>query len=114
MHYPGLSEEIISPLEQLEKIDPFNPFIKMEKAHILLKFNNRESAKREAVRAIELEPKYISALHFLQKHFNYFGEDELFNNKIRQILNSTSSWEKRGSQYLDALIKLPPELTNFQ
>jgi len=113
MHYPGLSEEIITPLEQLEKIDPFNPFIKMEKAHILLKFNKPESAKAEAIRAIELEPDYISALYFLQKNFNYFGKDELFNNKIRKILRSTSNWVKRKSQYLDALIKLPPELTGL-
>jgi len=113
MHYQGLSEEIISPLEQLEKIDPFNPFIKMEKAHIMLKFNKHGSAKTEAIKAIELEPKYISALYFLQKHFNYFEKEELFNNRIRQILSSTSDWEKRNSQYLDALIKLPPEIADL-
>ncbi len=113
MQYPGLSEEIIAPLEKLEKIDPFNPFIKMEKAHILIRFNKSELAKIEAVHAIELEPNYISALYFLQKHFNYFGKYEIFNNKIRQILVSTSGWVKRKSDYLDALIKLPPELIDL-
>lgn len=113
MRYPGLMNEIISPLGRLEQIDPFNPFIKMEKAHLLLKFNKKQMAKKEAVRAAILEPKFISALYFLHKNFSYFGSGDKFIKKVRNILNSSSGWGKRDSPYLNALIKTPPELTEL-
>lgn len=113
IQYPGLMNEIISPLIRLEQIDPFNPFLKMEKAGILLKFSKNEMAKREAVKATMLEPKYISALYFLHKYFNYFGSADKFMKRVRNILNSSSGWGKRDSPYLNALIKSPPELTEL-
>ncbi len=72
IEYPGLQEEVLSHLIKLEKINPYNPFIRIEKAHFLLRFGKPEQAKAEALSAIELEPKFISALYFLHKNFNYF------------------------------------------
>ncbi len=113
MYYSGLPGEIIEPLEKLEKIDPFNPFLKLEKAQLLLKLNNKEMAKKEAVRAISLEPKFISAMYFLHKNFNYFGSIDIFRGKVKKILSSTSNWGKRNSEYLNGLIKLPGELADL-
>ncbi len=110
IQYPKLLEEVISPLDKLENIDPFNPFIKMEKAELLIRFQKDSQAKEKALEAIKLEPKYINALYFLQKHFHYFGQKEVFLIKIKKIINETSYWRKKSSSYLNSLIKLPSEL----
>jgi len=113
IEYPGLQEEVLSPLIKLEKIDPYNPFIKIEKAHFLLRFGKPEQAKAEVLSALELEPKFISALYFLHKNFNYFGNTSVFTSKINSILKSTSDWPERESPYLNSLIKIPDGLAGL-
>lgn len=113
IQYPGLQEEVLSPLTRLEEIDPYNPFIRIEKAHFLLRFGKREQAKHEAINALELEPKFISALYFLHNNFNYFGNTTIFISKINSILKSTSDWPAKQSQYLNSLIKIPDGLTSL-
>ena len=110
MHYPGLLEEIITPLRRLEEIDPFNPFINMEKADLFIKFKQYGPAKAEALRALELEPDYIYAHYFLQQHFNYFGDDGVYLKKIGAILDKTADWAKRDIPYLNALVKVPDDM----
>ncbi len=114
LQYPGLEEEILSPLNKLEKIDPYNPFIRIEKAHFFLRFGKPKQAKAEALRALELEPKFISAIYFLHKNFNYFGNTAIFMSKIKSVLNSTSKWHERNSQYLNSLIKIPEGLSDLK
>ncbi len=108
--YPSLMEKIISPLTKLEFYDPFNPFIKLEKATFLLKFNKPDKARSKAIEALKLEPKFISAIYFLQKNFNYFKKTEDYEARIKTILKDSRSWPEKKSPYLDSLIKLPKEL----
>ncbi|MEN8222282.1 MAG: O-antigen ligase family protein [Acidobacteriota bacterium] len=113
IQYPGLQEEVLSPLNRLEKIDPYNPFIRIEKAHFLLQFGNPVQARSEALNALKLEPKFISAIYFLHKNFNYFGNTSVFMSRINSILRSTKGWAERDSSYLNGLIKIPKELTDL-
>jgi len=110
LQYPALKEEILSPLAKAERIDPFNPFIKMHQAQVYLEFGQAESAKKKAGQAIELEPNYISALYFLQRNFQYFGSETAFKDRIQKILIRIRGMTLVPGTYLFELFQVPPEL----
>jgi len=110
LQYPGLENEVTAPLEKLKKIDPFNPFLRMEIAHLYFKFGKKEKAETEARKALDLEPNYIAAMNFLQKQFHYFHTGEAFLSRIRSTLEATKDWHRRNSPYLTGLIKIPEDL----
>ncbi len=110
LEYVSLDSEILSPLKKAEKYDPFNPFIKMHQAQVYFEFEQNESAKREALKALEIEPDYISALYFLHKNYNYFGDDETFKAKIKGILARIKGITLESGTYLYELFKIPEAL----
>jgi O-antigen ligase len=107
--YPSMDEEIIAPLKEAEVYAPVDPFIKLKKARIYFRFNKKEQAKEEALKAVTLEPEYVSALYFLQKNFNYFGNEETFAKKINRILEKAKKLKPEPGHYLYSLYKVPEE-----
>ena len=103
--YETIYEEIITPLAAAESYAPLNPFIKMQKAEIYLQFNRLPQAREEALRALKLEPDFVSALYFLQRNFNYFPDEAAFNERIDKIM--------RMAARLEAKIKATPYLSNL-
>jgi tetratricopeptide (TPR) repeat protein len=107
LKYTTFIEESLIPLEQAEKISPFNPFIPLIKAQLYLEFNQRKKAKIEALRALEIEPDYVSAHYFLQDNFDYFGNPTVFKEKINVILKKAKKYPYEPGSYLDDLFKVP-------
>jgi len=110
LQYPALKEEILAPLAKAERIDPFNPFIKIHQAQVYLEFGQAESAQKKAAQAIKLEPNYISALYFLQRNFQYFGSETAFKDRIQKILIRIRGMTLVPGTYLFELFQVPPEL----
>jgi hypothetical protein len=113
LKYPNLFEEIILPLSRAETYDPFNPFIKLKKAEVYLLFNQKEESQAEAVKAISLEPEYISALLFLEENFRFFANKDEFNEKISNILKKAEKIKPIKGTYLFKLYQLPKGHTNL-
>jgi len=105
--YAAVHEEILAPLAKAEQYAPLDPFIKLQKAEIYLQFNLVQSAREEALKALELEPDYVSALYFLQRNFNYFPYNNTFKSRIDKILNKASQIKPDPGTYLHALFKIP-------
>jgi hypothetical protein len=66
-----------------------------------------QSAREEALKALELEPNYVSALYFLQRNFNYFPDNNTFKSRIDKIRNKASQLDPSPDTYLYALFKIP-------
>jgi tetratricopeptide (TPR) repeat protein len=105
--YTAIHEEIIAPLAKAEHYAPRDPFIKLQKADIYLQFNHMQSARQEALKALELEPDYVSALYFLQRNFNYFPDNNAFKSRIDKILDKASQIKPEPGTYLYGLFKVP-------
>ncbi len=105
--YPAMETEIMALLETAEKYAPHNPFLKLTRAKVYLDFGQKEQAKTQALKALELEPEYVEALYFLHSYFNFFGEDTAFNNKINAIQKKARDWQVQPGQYLYKLFSLP-------
>lgn len=105
--HPGLKEEILAPLQEATFYYPFNPFLRMQMASIHWMFGDRDSAEREAVSALKLEPHYIAALCFLHDNFGYYGNGSDFKQKIDGILASIAGKKFPPSSYLSRLYSLP-------
>lgn len=107
LKYVSMDNEIIAPLIKAEFYAPFDPFIKLKKAKIYFEFNKRILAKREAIRALDIEPEFISALYFLHNRFNYFSDDGKFKSRIDKILKKAKNLDYQPGTYLDNLFKVP-------
>jgi len=107
LKYVSMDKEIIAPLIKAEFYAPFNPFIKLKKAEIYFEFNKKNLAKREAMKALELEPEFISALYFLHNRFNYFSNKEKFEIRINKILAKAKKLDYQKATYLYNLFKVP-------
>ena len=106
--YPALADEAIAPLIRAERIDPFNPFIKLKKAAVDLAFGRGESARREALNAMALEPEFVSALCFLHENFGYWPDEAAFSARVEGIVRKTRRWKLKPGSYLYNLFQLPP------
>jgi tetratricopeptide (TPR) repeat protein len=105
--YVSMDEEIIEPLEKAEVYAPVDPFIKLNKARIYLEFNKNVQAKKEALKAVNLEPEFVAALYFLQRNFNYFGDEKTFKQKINKILDKAEQLKPEPGHYLYRLYEIP-------
>lgn len=105
--YVSMEEEMIAPLEKAEVYAPVNPFIKLTKARIYFEFNKNQQAKEEAIKAITLEPEFVAALYFLQRNFNYFGDEKNFKEKIKKILDKAKQLKPEPGHYLYRLYDVP-------
>ncbi len=103
-------EEIVSPITKAEKFAPYDPFIKLHKAEVFLQFGRKEAAKKAAFSALEVEPDFISALYFLQRNFNYFKDESIFQAKLKQIKEKIKRVSRAPGTYLYELYKIPGEL----
>lgn len=107
LKYPALLSEVIAPLERAEAWDPFNPFIKLKKALVYFDFSEKEMARREALRALELEPEFVSALYFLQEKFNHFANPDVFRSTIERIHRKSQRLRLQPGSYLFNLFQIP-------
>ena len=105
--YAAIHEEIIAPLARAEQYAPQNPFIKLQKAEVYLRVNHMQLAREEALKALELEPGYVSALYFLQRNFHYFPDKNDFKSRIDKILDRASQIKAEPGTYLYELFKVP-------
>ena len=102
-----MDEEILAPLVKAEIYSPVNPFIKLAKARVYFEFNKDDRAKEEAINAITLEPEFVAALYFLQKNFNYFPNETVFQDKIAKILKKARQLNPAPGHYLHQLYEIP-------
>jgi tetratricopeptide (TPR) repeat protein len=100
LKYFALENEIIGPLIRAEEISPYNPFIKLKKARIFLEFNHDIQAKKQAEKALELEPDFIAALYFLHEKFNYFDSEFVFKNRVNKVLARIKNLRLQPRTYL--------------
>jgi tetratricopeptide (TPR) repeat protein len=107
LKYPNLKEEILTPIESAQKISPFNPFIRLTKAKILMEFGELEAAKVEALAALEIEPEFVRALYFLHRHFNFLPDPPEFERHIEEITAKAAQWQLQPGTYLFELFSLP-------
>ncbi|MEN8152894.1 MAG: O-antigen ligase family protein [Acidobacteriota bacterium] len=110
LSYPSLEQEIISPLETFEYHNPYDPFVKLGKADIHLKFGNKMQAVLEAKKSLEIEPDFISALYFLHRNFDHFKGEENFRKIISVILQKRKKINTEAGSYLDSVFKIPADL----
>lgn len=103
----GLREEITAPLAAAEQYDPSNPFLKLRKAEIYLRFDFKEEARQEAIKSLELEPDYVMALYFLQVNFNYFPDEGTFEQRIARIREKANQYQPEPGTYLYKLFEIP-------
>jgi tetratricopeptide (TPR) repeat protein len=105
--YPALDDEVIAPLVRAERIDPFNPFIKLKKAAVYRTFGRDESARQEALKALALEPEFVSALYFLHENFGYCPDETAFSARMEGIVRKTRRWKLKPGSYLYNLFQAP-------
>jgi len=107
LKYLDMVEEMLAPLEKAEVYAPVNPFIKLTKAQIYKEFGNMEKAKYEALKALELEPEFVSALYFMQENFRYLGDEKVFREKISAIREKAVRLKVEPGHYLYRLYEIP-------
>lgn len=95
--------EILELMNKRERVDRNNPFLRFEKARLLLDFDKRELARIELKNALELEPEYLDALILLEHKFDFFKDKEKFKNKIKKIIKKGKSQSLKKGSYLYAL-----------
>jgi O-antigen ligase len=100
-------EETIDALKRAEKYNPLNPFIKMEKAKVYMAFGSKQNARREAEKAIALEPDYVEALYFLHRFFNHIPDEQQFHKKIAGLQEKARYWEPEPGDYVDRIYQVP-------
>jgi tetratricopeptide (TPR) repeat protein len=105
----GLREEITAPLAAAERYDPSNPFLRLRKAEIDMRFDFKEEARQEAIKALELEPDYAMALYFLQRNFNHFPDEGTFEKRIARIREKAGQYQPEPGTYLYKLFEIPGE-----
>jgi O-antigen ligase len=107
--YVSMDEEIIAPLEKAEVYAPVDPFIKLKKARIYLEFNKNVQAKEEALKAVNLEPEFAAARYFLQRNFNFYGDEKTFKEGINKILDKAEKLKPEPGRYLYRLYEVPKD-----
>jgi sulfur relay (sulfurtransferase) DsrC/TusE family protein len=107
LKYEQLEEEILNPLKAAETIAPFDPFIQLKKAQVLLEFNKTKKSKEAALNALNIEPEYVSALYFLKKYFNQFPDESSFKELIKKIRAKADKLQLKPNSYLYELFKVP-------
>jgi O-antigen ligase len=107
LKYASLQEEMLDSLQRAEKIAPINPFIPLMKAQVYLEFGKRSQARKATLRALAIEPNFVSAMFLLRDQFGYYQDTESFNRKIREIGQIAIRHPYPAGSYLDNLFKIP-------
>lgn len=107
LKYASLEKEMLDSLVAAEKIAPLNPFLPLMKAQVYLEFDKRVRAEKAALRALAIEPDFVSALFFLRDQFGYFKDAEAFDRRIRLIGQIGIRHPYPAGSYLDNLFKIP-------
>jgi O-antigen ligase len=105
--YPALAEEILAPLRRAEKLEPFNPFLKLQQAQILGEFGRNQEARRLVLAALNLEPDYVAALFFMKQLAGAPAGDSVFNDRIAKIQAKAKVLRAKPGSYLYELHRLP-------
>jgi O-antigen ligase len=105
--YPALAEEILAPLRRAEKLEPFNPFLKLQQALILAEFGRPQEARRQALAALDLEPDYVAALFFVQQLAGSPAGDSVLQKRLTQIQANAKILRAKPGSYLYELHRLP-------
>jgi O-antigen ligase len=109
MRYALLEEEIINPLLKVEKYFPFDPFIKFQKSLIYHQFLDFHQAKLCAEAALQVEPKFISALWYLYKNSSKYNNQNTLL-KLKTIVKNNNLPYNGNKIYLKHLFFLPNQL----
>jgi O-antigen ligase len=104
--YPALGEEILAPLRRAEELDPFNPFLKLQKAVVLREYGRVPEARRQALAALELEPDYVAAILFIHD-LDGSPADIALQERIERIRARASKLQPPPGSYLYKLNELP-------
>ena len=107
VRYPGLCEEILDPLRRAERIDPFNPFLKMQQAVVLRQFGREAEARSRAQAALELEPNYVEAISFIHDLDGFPASDGALRERISRIQDAVKGLRLQPGSYLYKLYGLP-------
>jgi hypothetical protein len=105
--YPALGDEILAPLRRAEELDPFNPFLKLQAAAVLRRFNRLPEARRQAQAALDLEPDYAAALVFIHDLDGLPAADPSLQERIARIRGKAALLRARPGSYLFQLHQLP-------
>jgi hypothetical protein len=109
--YPALAEEILAPLRRAEKLEPFNPFLKLQQALILREFGRSREARSKALAALELEPEYVAALFFMRQLAGSPTGDAVFQERIARIQTKAKALRAKPGSYLYDLYRLPVKIS---
>ncbi len=107
MGYPALCEEILAPLRLAEGLAPFNPFLKMRRAAVLLEFGRGREAGQAAAEALKLEPDFAEAIVFLHELRGLPAEDPALTARLAAIREKARRLNARPGSYLSRLHRLP-------
>ena len=108
MKYPGLEKEILTCLDRARDAAPLDPFVRMHRARIRFEFNHPAEAAGEARSALALEPRFLEARVFLQRHFPEKADPENFRCRVAGILAMRRRLHPQPGTYLFELFSLPP------
>ncbi len=112
--YPALGEEILAPLRQAEKNDPFDPFLKLQQAIVLREFGRREESRQLAQAALELEPEYVAALWFIHDLDGLPATDAAWQENISRLQAKAEKLHVVPGSYLFNLYRLPEKIAARQ
>ncbi|MCU0235869.1 MAG: O-antigen ligase family protein [Acidobacteria bacterium] len=107
VRYPALGEEILAPLRRAEKLNPFNPFIRLQQAAVLREFGRTAEARRLAQAALDLEPDYAAALVFRHELAGLAADDPALQQRLAAIREKGKRLRSRPGSYLFNLYRLP-------
>jgi tetratricopeptide (TPR) repeat protein len=92
--------ELLTLINKIEKIDPNNPFLRFNKAKLLLEFDKKKQALVELQKTIEIDPDYLDALIMLNNEFDYFKNKTKYKKKIAKIKEKTRQLKLKQGSYL--------------
>ncbi len=105
--FPGLQREMLAALEQAAGIDPFNPFLELERAGVYLRQGSESQAEKALRRALELEPNFLAAL-CLKTRFAAPEDEPELSARIREVRELGRKLNYPAGSYGHEIFKLPP------
>ncbi len=92
--------ELLMLMNEMQYVDPNNPFLRLKKAKLCLDFDKRAEALFELKNAIIIEPEYLDAILMLEREFNYFKDKIRFKATIKRIQKKKESLNRERGSYL--------------
>lgn len=104
---PALEQDALAPLLAAEEVDPFNPFLRLQKAIIQYRFNHPGEAEKAARQALNIEPDFVAVLYFLHQLFGYMPVESDFQQRISVITAKSKRLRPKPGSYLYSLFEVP-------